>query len=223
MSDMQLPFPLKKGAVVVFEGLDATGKSTQMERMEAGVYRPTYGEPMFDGQPKFMHMPSGNNVVGAMVYDLTEEVDDLDPLARQFLHMAVHAAEVQQTILPSLAEGEAVFLDRWWWSTVAYGSGALRGRQGFSKGFLRNICERVWTGVEPDAVYLFLDPWKKDKHNTPKIRRAYEWLAEEYPEKVTLVPGPNSATEHGQEYHEANTQLFILQDMVRRGIYKSGE
>jgi dTMP kinase len=218
---MKLPFPLKKGAVVVFEGLDATGKSTQLDRMEAGVYRPTYGKPMFDGEPLFLHMPSGSNALGAMVYDYTEEAESIDPFARQLLHLAVHAEEVQNTLLPALSDGKAVFLDRFWWSTVAYGAGPLTGR--FSRRSLHNLASQVWSGVEPDVVYLFMDPWTKDPHNTPKVRNGYKWLAEQYPDKVTLVPGPKDRTKDGQEYHKANTQLFILQDMVRRGIYKDGE
>lgn len=218
MSDLQMPFALKPSAVVVYEGLDATGKTTQMERMEAGVYRPSYGTPMFDGSPVFLHMPSGSNKLGAMVYDYTEKAKRIEPFARQLLHLAVHAEEVDGAILPALQSGQAVFLDRFWWSTVAYGWEGLRGR--FSKRALRDLCQAVWAGVEPDVVYLFLEPHKHDRHNTRHVRRGYEWLAEEFSDIVTLVP--SGELEDGTELHEANVQLFIMEDMVRRGIYGNG-
>lgn len=218
MSELQMPFQLKKGAVVVFEGLDATGKSTQLDRMEAGVYRPTYGTPMFDGEPMFLHMPSGSSPLGEMIYKYTENTRNIPAFTRQLLHLSVHADELDGTILPHLQRPEAVFLDRFWWSTVAYGWEGLRGR--FSKRALRDLCQAVWEGVEPVVVYLFLEPLKHDRHNTRHVRRGYEWLAEEFSDIVTLVP--SGEREDGTEWHEAHVQLFICEDMVRRGIYKNG-
>lgn len=206
---LKMPFHLKTGTVVVFEGLDGTGKSTQHERLEAGVYRPQYGTPMFDGEPVFLHMPSGSNEVGQMVYELTERVDDLDPLSRQLLHLASHATEVERVVKPAL-EAEAVFLDRWWWSTVAYGWKGVKGR--LSRRELARLAEKVWKGVEADLIFLFMEPHVDDHHNTPAVRAGYEWLAETFPERVRMVPMGD----------EAQQNLYIFEEMVKSGIYSNG-
>lgn len=210
-NDLQMPFRLRPGTLVVFEGLDGTGKSTQHERMEGGVYRPTYGTPMFDGEPLFLHMPSGSNLVGSHVYEMTEALgSELDPLARQLLHLASHAQELDRLRTTS----EAVFLDRFWWSTVAYGWHGVR--PAFSRTALARLAERVWRGIEPDVIFMFDKPHVEDPHNTPDVIAGYEWLEHEYHQDrdcpVFHVPFGT----------EAEQNLFILEEMARLGLYGNG-
>jgi dTMP kinase len=212
---LKFPFRLKPGAVVVFEGLDATGKSTVHEHIERGVYASDYDEPLFAGEPKFLHMPSGSNAVGQLVYSLTEMDVEIDPLARQMLHMASHAQEVASTIRPHLAGGEALFLDRWWWSTVAYGWPSIKAHAraaDWTRGKFMEMAGLAWDGINADVVFLFLEPHKEDRHNSPGIRKMYEWLAGNNPDIVEFVP---MGTEDEQN-------LFVYEAMVRRGLYQNG-
>lgn len=207
-----MPFHLKPGAVIVFEGLDGTGKSTQHERLEAGVYHPSMGIPMFDGTPSFIHMPSGHNVVGEMVYALTESGRKLNPLTRQMLHLAAHAQELTH-IRETIAAGEAVFLDRFWWSTVAYG---WRGdvKEAFPDiHAFTDLCRWVWRGVVPDVIFAFMHAHVEDEHNDEEVTEIYQWLGRNsFHDRIVWVePGT-----------EAQQNMQILQEMVRRGIYANG-
>lgn len=206
-----MPFHLKPGTLVVLEGLDGTGKSTQQERFERACYAPTTGTKMFDGQPLFTHMPSGTCDLGRSIYELTESDEPLDPLARQLLHLACHATEIPETILPALEAGESVFLDRFWWSTVAYGWSGVRGR--LTRSQLATLAQRVWSPVKaPDLICVFMHPHVEDRHNTAQVIRGYQWLIEQGFDNVVLVP-PGM---------ESEQTLFILTEMQSRGLYENG-
>lgn len=210
---MRLPFHIKPGAVVVLEGLDATGKTTQHEKMERACMGMGTGKaPLFDPMPLFLHMPSAGTHVGQAIYDMTETMGaDLDPLARQFLHLASHAQSVETMIKPALAEGQPVILDRWWWSTMAYGwyGGNLRDR--ISRTMLLDLCQTVWDGVEPDLVAIFSEPHKEDRHNTPDVMKGYRWLTKQFPDAVEII---HIGTEGDQ-----GEQLYTA--MADRNIYRS--
>lgn len=213
---LRMPFHLKPGTLVVFEGLDGTGKSTQIERLERGVYAPTTGTAMFDGDPVFAHMPSGTNELGSAVYGLTESAVEMPAMTRQLLHLACHSVEVPQTIVPALQAGQSVFLDRWWWSTVAYGWSGVR--EVYTKKRLMDLCRRVWFPIdEPDLICLFMSPHVEDKNNKPHVISGYDWLVQHYcdmglDENLVLVPPGD----------EGQQSLFILEAMAKRGLYTNG-
>src|SRR4051794_7388128 len=102
---------LRPGALVVLEGLDRTGKSTQMSALRE--LRWDYPVPIFT------HMPSGLTDLTQAIYRLTEAKRIASPLARQLLHLACHAENLGPLDLER--REHAVVLDRWWWSTMAYG------------------------------------------------------------------------------------------------------
>jgi hypothetical protein len=70
----------------VFEGLDRSGKSTQIKRLSAlGWAMPG---------PEFIHMPTGMTDLTRNIYALTENSQISSPLARQLLHMACPAENI---------------------------------------------------------------------------------------------------------------------------------
>jgi dTMP kinase len=211
----KLPFAIKKDAVIVLEGLDATGKSTQHEKMERACIGMGHGKaPLFDPAPLFLHMPSAGTDLGHMIYDLTESVgSELDPLARQFLHLASHAQSVQQAIKPALKgpEPRPVVLDRWWWSTIAYGWFGSKMGSRMSLDTFEEVVRRTWAGVKADVVFLFLHPHKEDRHNTTSVTDGYEYLADKFSDRVVFI-GPGDEGEQGEQMYEA---------MARRGLYRN--
>lgn len=164
---------LKPGLFVALEGLDATGKSTQLRKFEQAAHN-----GMFDHEIVLTHQPSGGNAVGNAVYAVTENGDIASPLARQFLHLASHAEHYTRTIIPALDSGVPVVLDRFWWSTFAYGyyAGGLKESISFDQFY--NIATLPAQGKYPDVVFLFLDPYQEDPHNTVSLLRGYEELAD---------------------------------------------
>lgn len=178
MSQIQM----KPGSFVVFEGLDATGKSTQMLRLQhAAKGELAEGQELFTERPIFTHQPSGNDELGRAIYALTEAYDINNAWTRQFLHLASHANHYQNLIIPALEMGRSVFMDRCWWSTFAYGYFGGIMLDVFSNSIVApeeflTIAQLPTQGRLPDLVLLFLEPYGEDKHNTPAVTSGYEWL-----------------------------------------------
>ncbi len=188
---------LRPGTLVVLEGLDKTGKTTQRDALEAAGW----DEPA----PLVTHMPSGLTDLTKAIYKATEQQKITSGLARQLLHLACHAEN-----LPALAEARrarGVILDRWWWSTVAYGwFGGPRGQLNEDAFF--GTIDMVWGGLDADVVFLFLDTYEEDSHNVSAVADGYRSLAAAHPNIAVQVPGgsPESIT------------TFILDELKRRDL-----
>jgi dTMP kinase len=175
---------LKPGTLVVLEGLDRTGKTTQREALEAVAW----DSPM----PLVTHMPSGLSQLTKAIYETTEHHPIASPLARQLLHLACHAEN-----LPELAVARGLgglILDRWWWSTVAYGwFGGLRAQLNEEAFF--GAINMIWAGFDANVVFLFLSTYEDDSHNVSTVSEGYRSLAASHPGIVVEVAaGPPEST-----------------------------
>ena len=169
---------LRPGALIVFEGLDRTGKSTQVSRLQALIQQ----QPA----PLFAHMPSGATELTRAIYEVTERESIDSPLARQLLHLACHAENIGP--LTAARRERAVVLDRWWWSTIAYGWRAVRGRYAMDEAVFTGMIDAIWSHLQADLVLLFTEPHVHDGHNREHVREAYESLAEQHRALTVAVP-----------------------------------
>jgi dTMP kinase len=179
---------LRPGSLIVFEGLDRSGKSTQIRRL-SGLDWAAPG-------PRFTHMPSGMTDLTRDIYSLTENNQISSPLARQLLHVACHAENIGPIADVRIRYG--LFLDRWWWSTVAYGwYGAGLARSGLSESVFFGLIESVWSAQQTDAVFLFMTPHENDRLNRDEVRSGYAVLAAEHEAVTITVPpaGPEQTTD----------------------------
>lgn len=191
---------LAPGSVIVFEGIDKAGKSTQLDRMEQAV------DP---ADTTFAHMPSGFDGFTAGVYALLEDKDTAptDPLARQLAHLACHS-EAMPTLMEKVSQG-ALVLDRWWWSTLAYGwYGKGEIDLGIDEHTLRTLIEAIWAPIRADVVFLFLHAYEADSNNVDGVAQGYQTLADESP--VTVVRVGAMA--------EAETYEFVAAELLRLGL-----
>jgi len=193
---------LRPGTLVVLEGLDRTGKSTQMSALRSQRWA--------DPVPAFAHMPSGMSALTQAVYELIEGKSIASPLARQLLHLACHAENLG--LLRQARRERAVVLDRWWWSTVAYGwhAGHL-DQHGVDKTLFRELIGTVWAGQEADVVFLFTEPHESDDHNRAEVSAAYKALAEQHHSLAVHVPKASPAA----------TTALLLDTMRERAILES--
>ena len=57
-----------------------------------------------------------------------------------------------------------LFLDRWWWSTAAYGwYGAALARAGLNESVFFGLIESVWSAQQADVAFLFMTPHESDR------------------------------------------------------------
>lgn len=194
---------IKPNSWIVYEGLDATGKTTQINKVISNL-------DAFEDRPMVTHQPSGNSPFTEMIYEVTEEVEIQDPLARQLLHLSCHAEQWRTELAPHFAEGGSVFMDRCWWSTIAYGffGGGLGGR--ISYDLFEKIATLPEEGRHPDIVFLFTQPHKADRHNTEQVLSGYHFLAEKY-SHITHLVSPGDETSQMREIFGILSDLNFIQ------------
>jgi|SRR5271165_5072599 len=109
-----------RGVFITFEGPDGSGKSTQA-RLLAERLR---GE----GRPVLESVEPGGTPIGQQIRRILLDPanKELTPTAELLLMFAARAQNVEQWILPALAEGKIVISDRFTDSSIAY-QGAGRG------------------------------------------------------------------------------------------------
>lgn len=192
---------IKPKTLIVFEGLDKAGKSTQLERFKE--------IPWAEPAPHFAHMPSGLTRLTADIYGLLETVKPQSQLALQLLHLACHA-ENAPTITRQRQE-TAVILDRFWWSTVAYGwYGGKIGRSGLEWTAFMNLIDSIWRDLTPDLVFLFIHPHENDANNSDAVELGYRKLAEESSGTTVLVP----------RLSVEDTSDFVFEALIARGFIR---
>ncbi|WP_252974032.1 hypothetical protein [Janibacter melonis] len=193
---------IRRGAVIVFEGLDQTGKSTQLNRLRGSV----------DAESTvFAHMPTGFTTFTERVYRALEgEAPDEKPtsgLAQQLGHLACHAESVPD--LKRAAETRSLILDRWWWSTLAYGwyGGSVK-QSGFPESSFKELIDTIWSPITPSIVFVFLEPHHLDPNNAPGVQDGYRALLMEHAESAVVVPTAN----------EEETHSFVTETLLDRGL-----
>ena len=134
---------------ITFEGIEGTGKSTQITRVKE------YFEAQ--GKEVFLTLEPGGSRVGQELRKMLLHVDnkDLTPITELFLYLADRAQHISQVIRPELAAGKVVLCDRFADSTVVY--------QGYGRGLdttmLRQLNDVAVDGLWPDlTIVLDIDP-----------------------------------------------------------------
>src|SRR5712671_5877608 len=134
----------KRGRFITFEGIDGSGKSTQMhllaERLRA------------EGQDVFEAVEPGGTAIGRQIRRILLDASnqDLRPAAELLLYFASRAQNVDECILPALSAGNIVLCDRFTDSTLAY--------QGYARGLgEETVCvldKIACGGLVPDLTLL---------------------------------------------------------------------
>ena len=191
----------QRGLFITFEGMDGSGKTTQMHRLAArlrGMGRTVLetsepGGPPIATQIRRILLDSANTA--------------LSPMTELLLYFASRAQNVDEWILPALDRGDIVLSDRFTDSSLVY-QGCGRGLGAQTVMELDRIACR---GVKPDLTILVdvdaeaslarararnaaephcetrMDDQSLDFHR--KVYEAYHALAAAEPERVKLVNG----------------------------------
>lgn len=175
---------MMRGILVVLEGPDGVGKTTLStllaERLaERGI------------KAEYVSFPGMEPAsLGGCVYRLHHEDVHVDRDALQVAHVAAHIDAVRRRIVPALEGGRTVVLDRYWWSTLAYGEVT-----GCSMPVVEAAvaAERAaWEDVCPDIIFLVdRERPHREEHAAEKhaaLRKAYLRLAERFPLGVRYFP-----------------------------------
>jgi len=191
----------KRGRFITFEGIDGSGKSTQMQLLAERLRA--------EGQDVFEAVEPGGTAIGRQIRRILLDASnqDLRPAAELLLYFASRAQNVDECILPALAAGKIVLCDRFTDSTLAY--------QGYARGLGEEAVlalDRIaCRGLTPDLTLLIdvdvecglararkrnargdaaetrMDDQSVEFHR--KVREAYLALAKQHADRFRIIDG----------------------------------
>ena len=192
----------RRGKFITFEGLDGTGKSTQMHKL-ATVLRAAGHKVVETREP-------GGTATGEKIRRvlLDSSTEGLAPLAEMALMFASRAQHIAEVIEPALEHAQIVLCDRFTDSTEAYQGWGRKLGSAVVMELDRVLCG----GLQPDlTILLESDPAMSVGRARRRNRRAFHIAA-----KGTGDSAHKSAGKHPDENRfEQQTRGFFTR--VREG------
>jgi dTMP kinase len=213
----KLKRPPSNGLFVAFEGVEGSGKGTQIRLAKEWLES--------QGVGVLVTREPGGTPVGEELRRmlLAHDTGHIEPKTEALLFAAARAQHVSSVIRPSLAEGKVVICDRYIDSSVAY--------QGWARGLGEQdvLTLNVWAtqGLFPDLVLLLhLEPEAgllrsleepdriemegQDFH--AKVSDAYLRIAEEHPERFVVVDADQTPEKVHEQVVEALGRVLRERD-----------
>ena len=135
---------MERGFLIVIEGIDGAGKSTQAEILMSSLR-----ERGFD--VVYFSEPSGSRW-GREIKRKARDPDSITPAEELELFQKDRKENVEKNLKPSLGRNKIVVLDRYYFSTIAY-----QGAKGIDEERIKRMNEGF--AVEPDLVFILdIDP-----------------------------------------------------------------
>lgn len=185
---------MKRGLFITLEGIEGTGKSSQLDYIRSLLEGRGY-ECLTTREP-------GGTPMGEAVRNILLHSDDfaISPRTELMLMFSARCQHLQQVIIPALEKGQCVVCDRFTDASYAY-QGAGRG---ISETDIKILEDWVQGQVQPDLTLLFdasvetglqraRDRGGADRFESEeldfftRVREAYLDRARRAPERIKLV------------------------------------
>ena len=206
---------LKKGFLVVFEGIDGAGKTTQAGLLFDNLIRRGFSVVL-------SKEPTDDTIHGLKIKKLAEgERTDTTPTDEYSLFLNDRKIHVENVIKPALIEKKIVILDRYYFSNIAY-----QGALGLDPQKIKKDNESF--APKPEVVFFLRMPAhigirriQKSRPEKPnlfeqedyltKVERVFESMKENY---IVDING----TEGIQEVH--STVMNVIEDILDHYLNK---
>jgi len=132
---------MKRGALIVFEGCDRSGKSTQCQKLMQWFQQK-------DTPAHLMRFPDRSTVIGGLIGKYLECNTDIEDHAIHLLFSA-NRWEMLSTMKKMLFEGKNIVIDRYAFSGVAF--------SGAKKNMELSWCKQSDSGLPKPDLVIFLD------------------------------------------------------------------
>ncbi|MCU9534344.1 dTMP kinase [Streptococcus sp. CSL10205-OR2] len=193
---------MRTGKIISFEGPDGAGKTTVLESLLPVL------QNKYDGQIIMTREPGGV-AIAEKIRDIILDVNhtSMDSKTELLLYAAARRQHLVEKILPELAKGNLVLIDRFIDSSVAY--------QGYGRGIATIdvdwLNDYATDGIKPDLTLLFdvpsetglsriqknnnrevnrLDLEKLDMHQ--RVRQGYLTIANQEPNRFKVIDASQS-------------------------------
>jgi len=227
---------MQRGLFITLEGLDGSGKTTQIRRLSGWLEKHL---PASAPQQSIVvtRQPGGTATgdrIRALLLD--SRSTGLAPLAEMALMFADRAQAIAEVIQPALDAGKIVLCDRFTDSTEAYQGGGRQLGSEIVLGFHRLLCGNL----QPDLTLLLLPSLEsslerarrrnqRDTEQTgqdegrfeseadaffSRVWEKYREIAQREPERVVCIEGNLSIDEVHEQIVEAVAERLMLSTQI---------
>uniref|UniRef100_A0A2A4JCZ2 Thymidylate kinase n=1 Tax=Heliothis virescens TaxID=7102 RepID=A0A2A4JCZ2_HELVI len=151
---------MKRGALIVIEGVDRTGKSTQARALVENLKNKNI-------HAEYTNFPARDTDVGKIINNYLQLKNDLSD---EVIHLLFSANrwERAKNIIKNLEAGTTIVVDRYCYSGVAFSA---------AKGLNFNWCKASDSGLpKPDKVFFFTMPFDSIEQRNGFGNERYEIL-----------------------------------------------
>lgn len=197
------------GLYIAIEGIDGSGKTTQVERL-AEFFEKQGKEVIQTREPR-----KNDGLIGELIQKILHGKTTIPPVAFQYLFSADREMHHEELIKPSLKAGKVVVSDRCFWSVVPYGIMDLGGNLDENTGNyllaaqsilsmyhqftipdftfylelpLDTAMERIQKGGEEKEIY-------EDREKLAKTIKGYNFLLQKFPKEFKVIDATKSVEE----------------------------
>jgi dTMP kinase len=217
---------MSRGLFITLEGLDGSGKTTQLKHLSAWMQRRGI-QPLVTRQPG--GAPTGDRIRELL---LDSRSTGLAPMAEMALMFADRAQAIAEIIAPGLDAGKTVLCDRFTDSTEAYqGGGRELGSQ-----LILEMHRLICGDLQPDLTLLLLPSLEKSLERARRrndratakngldesrfeseqdafyrrVWEKYHEIAAREPERVVAIEGDLNVEEVHEQIVEAVAERLLI-------------
>lgn len=214
------------GKLIVFEGIEGSGKTTQMQRVRNWLMHEKLGREV----PILMTREPGGTALGGELRRLLlgNEGASVSDRAELLLFAADRAQHVEEILKPQLARGAIILCDRFTDSTIAY--------QGYGRRMNLQLIEQlnqiatggltsdltIWLDVEVERAQARVQKRGQldriEQTNLAfyqRVRQGYTSLAATHQQRIVRVDANGSETEVQQQIQTLLSQKFQLWESIQ--------
>lgn len=198
-----------EGKYIVVEGIDGSGKTTQVEKI--AEYFRSKGKNVIQARE-----PRKTGVIGDIIQKVLNKELKMSEFALQYLFATDRVLSQEEVVVPALKRGDVVISDRCFWSAVVYG---ILDRTGGNYGYkeadslliVHSILSMYHRFIVPDYTFYLktsldtaLSRIKKkddvkeiyeDREKLGKVIDGYNWLSTKFNKEMIVIDGEGSVEE----------------------------
>ena len=187
------------GRLIAFEGLDASGKTTQVKKLKKNLEK--LGKKVF-----LTKNPTRKGPIGRLIHNVLQGKIKIPLISFQYLYSADRQVQ-QLEIIEHLKNGDIVITDRYFWSSVAYGI-SDRDSTDYTntEDFLlisQSLLSMYYQFIIPDLTFYLDIPPKtalerlskmqkrkeiyENSSKLEKIKKGYEFTNKMFSKEITVI------------------------------------